>query len=174
MATTLTPTQKKKWRAACADYCRRAEDNRLNRGYSQRRPGIGYGLAPEAIQIDDCSIYTSKATYWASHHTGIFIPDPLDEHYTGWGYTGTMESNRNLTEVPFDHKFFVGDYAIWGPNETKTTHTAICRAAGTFKSAIFSSHGHQSWRFVADAPEPIKLPYFPEHLIGVYRQKLLG
>lgn len=170
----LTPTQKKKWRAACADYCQRAEAARLNRGYSQRRPGIGYGLPPEAMQVDDCSMYDSKATYWSSHHTGIFVPDPLNEHYTGWGYTGTEITNPNLYEIPLDHRFLVGDMAIWGPNESNTSHTAICRAAGTFRTAIFSSHGHQSWRFATDAPEPINLPYFPEHLLGVWRQKALG
>lgn len=172
--TPLTPAKKLKWRKACTDYCLRAEAARLNRGYSQRRPVIGYGLAPEAIQIDDCSGFASKATYWPSHHTNILVPDPLNGHYLGWGYTGTMEDNPNLYSIPLDHKFFVGDYAIWGPNASDTTHTAVCRTSGTFKTAIFCSHGHQSWRFVSDAPEPIKLPYFPEHLVGVFRQRLLA
>lgn len=172
--TPLTPARKKKLRAAGTDYCKRAEAARLNRGYSQRRPGIGYGLAAEAIQIDDCSMFASKVTYWSCHHTGILVPDPIDGHYLGLGFTGTMISNPNLYRVDLDHKFFPLDYAIWGPNSSDTTHTAVCRTGGTYKTAIWTSHGHQSWRFASDAPEPIKLPNFPEHLVGVFRQKLLA
>ena len=119
-------------------------------------------------------MYASKVTYWAYHRTNIFLYDPLNEHYSGWGYTGTMIENPNLYKIPLDHVFFPLDYAIWGPNSSDTTHTAVCRKQGTFQTAIFSSHGHQSWRFSNDAPEPIKLPNFPEHLVGVFRQKLLA
>ena len=170
----LTPTQKKKWRDACTAYCLKAEEFRLHRGYSQLRPGVGYGLVPDAIQIDDCSMFDSKVTYWASQHTGIHIPDPLGYHFSGIGNTNTMVANHDLYAVALDHTFFPGDYAIWGPNEFATTHTAICRKSGKMKTAIFTSHGHQSWRFATDAPEPITLPNFPEHLVGVFRQKLLA
>lgn len=164
---SLTPTQKKKIRAAITDYCIRAEAARLNRGYSQRRPGLGYGLEPEHVQIDDCSMFDSKVIYWAGHKTKILLPDPLGYGFSGYGNTETMQEHLKHA-APID-KYLVGDIALWGPNSWDTHHTAICRKAGTRKTAIFTSHGHQSSRFSADAPEPVTLATFPQHLIGVYR-----
>ncbi len=150
-----------------ADYCVRAEAARENRGYSQRRPVIGYGLAAEAVQIDDCSGFVSKVCYKAGQVVKVRVVDPLGYHYQGWGNTESMQTYLTYP-APLD-KYMVGDIALWGPNDQDTSHTAICRKAGTRKTAIFTSHGHQSWRFADDAPEPITLVQFPEHLIGVYR-----
>ncbi len=162
----LTPTEKKRWRAALTAYCVAAEAKRLNRGYSQRRRVLGYGLHPEAVQIDDCSGFDSKAVYHANVKTKLFVSDPLHFHFFGWGNT---ESIQDAGFSVAYGKIQVGDVALWGPNDWDTSHTAICRTAGTKATAVFTSHGHQSWRFDRDAPEPIKLPNFPEHLIGVYR-----
>ncbi len=163
----LTPTKKLNVRHAMTDYCMRAEAARLNRGYSQRRPVRGYDLPPEHDQLDDCSGFVSKVCYWAAQTVKVRVADPLGFHYLGWGNTESMQDDLSH-EAPLD-KYMVGDIALWGRNDWDTTHTAICRKAGTRKTAIFTSHGHQSWRFTADAPEPIILPNFPEHLIGVFR-----
>ena len=162
----LTPTQKKQWRAALTAYCEAAEDARMNRGYSQRRRVLGYGLHPAAVQIDDCSGFVSKAAYYANAKTKLHVSDPLGFHFTGWGNTESIQDEGFAVAAG---KIQVGDIALWGPNDRNTSHTAICRTAGTKKTAIFTSHGHQSWRFLSDAPEAILLPNFPEHLIGIYR-----
>ena len=167
----LTPTQKKAVRDAMVVYCTRAEQYRLNRGYSQRRPVLGYGLPASAVQLDDCSGFVSKVFYKAQQVTKIHLADPLDYHYAGWGNTESMQAYL-VPEAPLD-KYRIGDMALWGHNSWDTTHTAICRKAGTSTTAIFTSHGHQSWRFSDDAPEPITLDKFPEHLIGVYRHPAL-
>lgn len=167
----LTPAQKKAARDAIVVYCTKAEQYRMNRGYSQRRPVIGYGLVASADQLDDCSGFVSKVFYKAQQIIKVKIKDVLNYGYSGYGNTESMQVFLTH-EAPRD-KLRVGDVALWGHNDWDTTHTAICRKAGTHASAIFTSHGHQSWRFSDDAPEPIKLPNFPEHLIGVYRHPAL-
>lgn len=166
MTTVLTPTEKKRWRAALTSYCKTAEDYRMNRGYSQRRRVLGYGLHPAAVQIDDCSGFDSKAVYYANVKTRLHVRDPLNYNFQGWGNTESIQAAGFQVAAG---RIQVGDIALWGPNDWDTSHTAICRTAGTKNTAIFTSHGHQSWRFVADAPEPIRIPNFPEHLIGIYR-----
>lgn len=168
---TLTPTQKKKVREAFVVYCTRSEQYRMNRGYSQRRPVLGYGLSAKADQLDDCSGFVSKVWYKGMQVTGIHLTDPLGYHYSGIGNTETMQTY--LTHSAPEDKYRIGDMALWGHNDWDTTHTAICRKAGTRTTAIFTSHGHQSWRYSDDAPEPITLANFPEHLIGVYRHPAL-
>lgn len=148
-------------------YLLAAEEARLNRGYSQRRRVLGYGLHPAAVQIDDCSGFDSKAVYWTNAKTNLHVSDPLGNNFRGWGNTETIQ-NVVRHEAPED-RYLVGDIPLWGPNEWDTHHTAICRKAGTRKTAIFTSHGHQSWVFGKDAPEPITLANFPQHLIGVFR-----
>jgi hypothetical protein len=167
----LTPTQKKKVRQAISVYCLRAEEFRMNRGYSQRRPVIGYGLNASDDQLDDCSGFVSKVLYKAGQIVKVHIEDVLGFNYSGYGNTESMQTF--LTHAAPAGKYLIGDIALWGRNDWDTTHTAICRKAGNKTTAIFTSHGHQSWRFADDAPEPITLPNFPEHLIGVFRHPAL-
>lgn len=168
--TVLSPTGKQKWRAQARIYMVTAEAYRLNRGYSQRRRVLGYGLSPKADQLDDCSGYLSKIVFWTNAHTpsGIHVGDPLNDHFSGIGNT---ESIQAYLDPRFEAhgKIQIGDIALWGPNDFNTSHTAMCQKAGTMRTAEFSSHGHQSWRFSADAPETIVVPNFPEHLIGIFR-----
>ncbi len=166
----MNPTQKKQWRDQARYYMVTAQAYRMNRGYSQRRPGIGYGLSPKADQLDDCSMYVSKVTFWANGHTpkGVHCNDPLDHMFSGIGNTESIQAYLD-PKFPANGRYQIGDIALWGPNNWDTSHTAMCSKAGTFKTAEFSSHGHQSWTFSRDAPESIFLPNFPEHLIGVFR-----
>lgn len=166
----MNPTEKKKWRAAAASYCHVACAYRLNRGYSQRRRVLGYGLSPKADQLDDCSGFVDKVVFWANAETplGIHVASPLGYRFSGYGNT---ESMQTYLKHEANGRIQVGDIALWSAagNDWDTSHTAICSTAGTMRTAVFTSHGHQSWRFSNDAPEEIRLPNFPEHLIGVYR-----
>jgi len=166
---TLSPIQKKKVRAAITTYCTIAEANRLRRHYSRFRPIRGLGLPPDAYQMDDCSGFDAKTIFWAMHQTGIWLPDPLNEHWTGWGYTGTQYDYLKDHPAP-PEKFLVGDMAIMG-TPSNTVHTMICRKAGNTNTAIFTSHGHESWIFDRDAPEPVSLTHAKvrQALVGVFR-----
>ena len=56
-----------------------------------------------------------------------------------------------------------------------TVHTMICRKAGNDQTAVFSSHGHESWVFQQDSPEPVSLNHAKaaQSLVGVYRHPQL-
>lgn len=163
----LKPNEKLAVRKHIADYCRRAEASQVKWNYSQIRPFHGFGVAPELSHVNDCSGYDSLAFNWAMHETGLYLHDPLDERYSGWGNTGSLYewSLAACTEAPKD-KYLVGDWAIYGwANDT--VHTSVCRKKGTANTAIFSSNGNQR------APQPTNLHYHPDPLLGVWRHPAL-
>lgn len=169
-----TAAEREAFRKLVTQYCITAENFRLNRGYSQYRPVQGYGRSPEAAQKDDCSGFDSKVFYWVGTKLGWIIRNPLTgtfDYLDGYGNTESMQEFLKH-EAPVD-KYLVGDIPLWGPNNWDTHHTAVCRKAGTRRTALFTSHGHQSWRFSRDAPESVRLVDFPQHLIGVYRHPAL-
>jgi hypothetical protein len=170
----LSPTNKLKARASISDFCTRAEVNRLRWFYDQIRPFKGLGVVPEAQHIDDCSAYCALAFYWAVHHNpGVWMNDPLNENYSGYGNTGTALSYLKIHPAP-SGKYMVGDMAIFG-TASLTVHMIICRKAGTGATAIFSSNGHESFNFPTDAPNPMSLNEAKalQPLVGVYRHPAL-
>lgn len=166
---SLTPTQKGAVRRAITDFCQRAEASRLKWNYAQIRPYSGIGVAPELHHVDDCSAYVALAYNFAMHRTGIYLADPLNEQYSGYGYTGSELDYLKNNPAPVD-KYLVGDLAIFG-TAWNTEHTSVCRKAGTTNTAVFSSNGHQSWIFGQDAPEPVSLSNekAQQALVGVFR-----
>ncbi len=171
----LTPTQKQKVRAALTKFCLEAEKYRLNWHYVQQRPFHGYGLPASRYHIADCSAFVSLAWNWAMHETGIYLADPLNEKYSGIGNTDTLFAWLRGYPVSSNHVFLPGDFAEFGfPGHT--VHVSMCRTKGTTNTAIFTSNGHESTIFNADAPEPITLAHekAQQHLVGVYRHPQLA
>lgn len=168
----LTPAQKLAVRKHIADFCVRAENNRLRWTYVEQRPFHGYGQPPEANHVADCSAYVSLAYCWAMHQTGIYLADPLGEHYSGVGYTGTELEFMKAHPAP-EGKYLVGDLAIFG-HWSNTVHTAIVRQAGG-KNAVLSSNGHGSSIFARDAPEPVTVAAatVAQPLVGIFRHPAL-
>ena len=159
----MTPTQKLRFREELADFCSLAEAYEYRWSYSQRRPYTGLGVSPTTWHSDDCSSYVALAFWWAGHHSGRAIADPLGEHYSGWGFTGTAYEFLHEHEAPLD-KYRIGDVAIYGHSIFSTVHMTVCRKAGTRKSAVFSSHGREA------GPEPrTDVHYHPAPLLGVFR-----
>ena len=169
----LSPTQKTKVRAAMSSFCTTAENYRLRWYYAQVRPFHGFGVTADQPHTADCSAYVSLVFNWAMHHTGIYLPDPLNERYSGWGYTGTQYDYLHRHPAPVD-KYLVGDMAIMG-TASNTVHTLICRKAGSGATSIFSSNGHGSSVFQYDAPEPMSLNQAKslQPLVGVFRHPSL-
>jgi hypothetical protein len=131
---------------------------------------FGYMVPPEEWHSNDCSGYVGLGANWSMHKAQVYLLDPLQYHYTGIGNTQSM---IRTNPAPVD-RYLVGDWAEWGPNIYRTSHTAVCRKAGTRKTAIFSSNGHESWEFGRDAPNPITIANFPEHFLGVWRHPQLA
>jgi hypothetical protein len=163
----LSPTAKLRFREELADFCSMAEAYEQRWSYSQRRPYTGLGASPSTWHLDDCSSYVALAYYWAGHHSGHSIADPLGQHYSGWGFTGTAFDFLHEHPAPRD-KYRIGDVAIYGHSVFQTVHMTVCRKAGTGKTAIWSSHGREA------GPEPrTDVHYHPAPLLGVFRHPAL-
>jgi len=162
----LSPSAKLAFRKELAAYCRTAEQYEERWHYSQRRPYTGLGTAPSTWHTDDCSSYVALTFWWAGHHTGHPVSDPLGMHYSGWGFTGSALDFLDAHQAPED-KYRVGDIAIYG-TRSDTVHMTVCRMAGTGTTAIWSSHGQEA------GPEPRRdVHYHPKPLVGVYRHPAL-
>lgn len=160
----LTPTAKKEFRREVISYCKLAEQYEQRWHYSQRRPYTGLGDAPQTHHVNDCSSYVALVFYWSGRHSMHTVRDPLNQHYSGWGYTGT--SIDYLEEYPAGGSYRVGDIAFYGPSRSNTTHMTVCRKGGTGDTAVWSSHGQEA------GPQAVKLRYRSD-LVGVYRHPAL-
>lgn len=158
---SLTPTQKETARFLIRRYCERAEDNRSDIHYAQFRPMNHLGKSPSSAFTCDCSGFTTSAFYWAEIHTKFTVSDPNGLRYSKYGYTGTLLAENRKRRVPFDHKFFIGDMALYGPSLSNTTHVVICRKSGNERDSLWTSHGNEN------GPYPVGLHYRRDLLIVV-------
>ena len=164
---SLTPTAKLQFREELADYCSTAEAYESRWHYSQHRPYTGLGASPTTWHTDDCSSYVALCFYWAGHHTGHPVSDPLGMHYSGWGFTGSAYTYLHEHEAPKD-KYRIGDVCIYGHSPWDTVHMTVCRREGTNAQAVWSSFGREA------GPEARKdIHYHPAPLLGVYRHPAL-
>jgi hypothetical protein len=165
----MNPTKKKAVRKAMTDFCTRAEKYEAMWHYSQQRPFGGFGQSPEARHVNDCSGYVGLVFNWAMHKAGVYMADPLNYHYSGYGYTGSMVTwlSENGKKVIEANGYLVGDIAINGHSKSTTSHTFICKKAGSATTALWSSHGNEN------APDSVKLHYHPTPLVGVWRHPAL-
>lgn len=164
MGMSLEPNQKKAVRLAIVDYCKRAEAHQIVWNYSQQRPFHGFGIAPERHHVNDCSGYISLAFNWAMHECHVYMPDPLDERYSGYGNTTSCYEYLRRYKAPAD-KYLVGDIALFAVG-TLHAHVVICRVKGTRETSVWSSNGSES------APNKVKLGYRRD-LTGVFRHPSL-
>lgn len=162
----LTPTKKSKVRASIATYCSQASANEPRIHYSQQRPFKYYDNIGSTFVVLDCSGFVGNCFWNAMHDTGIFLHDPLNEKYTGYGYTGTLETYLRATgkRVTEENGYLVGDIARWGTGNH--AHTAICSRKGTAKTSLWTSHGQES------GPHVVSLHYRTD-LVGVWRHPAL-
>lgn len=165
---SLTPTQKTKVRGAISDFCRKAEAHQLAWHYTQLRPFHGFGVAADQPHANDCSGYVSLVFNAAMHTTGTYLADPLSYKYSGWGWTGSQIAwlQTHGKRAPAG-KWLVGDMVLYGPSASNTVHTAICRVAGDDRTSVWSSNGNEH------APEPVKIGYHPDPIVGVWRHPAL-
>ncbi len=161
-----TPTQKKKIREAMAAYCKQAVANEWNISYSQQRPFHYYQNIGTGHAVLDCSGFVGNVYHAAMHTTAVFMHDPLDYRYTGYGWTGSLEAYLRVfgKRVTEDNGYLVGDVARWGTGNH--AHTAVCSKAGSASTAQWTSHGREA------GPDVVKLHYRSD-LVGVWRHPAL-
>ncbi len=161
-----TPTQKDRWRKNMSAYCKAAVANERNIHSSQQRPFHYYNNLGVGFVILDCSGFVGNVFWNAMHDTGVYLHDPLDYRYTGYGWTGSLEhylraTGKHVSEV---NGYLVGDVARWG--EGNHAHTAVCSKAGSAAAAQWTSHGREA------GPDIVRLHYRND-LVGVWRHPAL-
>jgi cell wall-associated NlpC family hydrolase len=162
----LNSSQKEAARDSIRRYCERAEENRAQIHYDQNRPMNHLGRSPSVPFTTDCSGFVTGAFRWADLHNQFSLKDPNGLHYSGYGFTGTLLSYNRKGRVPTDHKFYVGDMAIFGPRLSDTRHVIICKRNGMWMTALWTSHGSEL------GPYPVYLGYRPDLLLVVRAEDL--
>lgn len=140
---SLTSEQRQTTRTLIRRYLEKAEANQPNIHYSQNRPLTSLGDPPSSEFTTDCSGLCISAFRWADIWLPWTVKDPGGYAYRGWGFTGSILSTNRNRRVPYDHKFFVGDMALFGHSLNYTTHVIMCRRNGDFLSSIWTSHGSE-------------------------------
>lgn len=163
----MTPDQRKEARLILQGYLLRCEANRAKIHYSQLRPITSLGDSPVRGFTTDCSGLVISAFYWVDREMAIKVKDPGGYGYSGWGYTGSILETNKKRRVPLDHKFFVGDMALFGRHLGATSHVTICRRGGDTMSSVWTSHGSEA------GPIPTRLLYRRD-LLCVLRSEALA
>jgi len=131
-------------RAAIAEFCEKAEKNEPCWHYAQNRP-VDVDVDPSAASIaSDCSGIVIQAYHYAMEKTGLDVPDPAKQRWSGFGSTDQFEDDHPQVT---DGDYRVGDLAHY------RGHVCICRKAGDGSTAVWTSHGQES------GPEPRSLHY---------------
>ena len=137
----MTPNQRKHIRVMIRRYLEQAEANQPDIHYSQWRPTM---LRPPTVEFStDCSGLVINAFHWADMWLPYLVKDPGGYGYTGIGNTTSILSTNRKRVVPLDHKFYVGDMALFGDSLWHTKHVTICRKNGTVATSIWTSHGSE-------------------------------
>jgi hypothetical protein len=145
-------------------YLEQCEANQPNIHYSQWRPTDIH--PPSGNWSTDCSGLVINAFHWADMWLPYLVKDPGGYGYTGIGNTTTILSTNRKRVVPLDHKFFVGDMALFGPRLSYTKHVIICRRNGNISTSIWTSHGSERGPYAA------RLRYRPDLLCVVRAESL--
>lgn len=129
-------------------------------GYDQDRPG-DVTVVPGEVYESDCSLTVIQAFNYAARKTGIKVPDPSKQNYTGYGNTDQYEDDWPKVGSPFR----VGDLAHFHSER----HVMYCIKAGTIDTAEWCSHGREA------GPELIRLrtySRFPSEYLFTVRPPL--
>jgi hypothetical protein len=162
----LTAEQRQTARTLIRRYCEKAELNKGDIHYSQRRPMTHLGVPPSHEFTADCSGFATGAYKWADKYTAFKVRDPNGDQfdYNGYGYTGTLLAANRTRRVT--GKYMVGDMALYGTSLSNTTHVCICRSGGNAGSSIWTSHGSEA------GPYAVRLNYRSDLLLVVRGRSL--
>ena len=162
----MTSEQRQQARYVIRRYLERSEAAQPKIHYSQLRPITSLGDPPASGFTTDCSGLVISAFYWADLWCAFKVKDPGGYGYSGWGFTGSILATNKKRRVPLDHKFFIGDMALFGSSLSYTKHVTICRRGGNTMSSIWTSHGSER------GPYPTRLLYRSDLLCVVRAESL--
>jgi hypothetical protein len=132
------------FRAALVKFCLAAERNEPRWHYRMMRP-LDVSVEPTASYVvSDCSMYVIQAYHWAMGKSGLVVPDPSKQGWSGYGNTSEHEDDHPRVS---DGNYKVGMLAHY------SGHVTLCRKPGTATTAVWSSHGQEA------GPIPVSLSY---------------
>jgi hypothetical protein len=124
--------------------------------YLLARP-IAVSITPDKGEIySDCSGSVIQAYHFAKRNTGLNVPDPAKQNWSGWG---------NTTYYEIDHPKVSGSYKI-GDLGHYDGHVTLCMKAGDWNTSDW-------WSFGSEPPSKRKLDYRSDFLF-VVRPKLIA
>ena len=163
----MTAKQREQARFIIKRYLEQAAAAQPRWHYSQFRPITVFGDPPSGGGTTDCSGLTLASYYWADLWCKFPVRSPGGYGYTGYGNTSSILYENRRRRIPLDHKFFVGDMALYGGGVSDTKHVTECCRNGDYMSSIWMSHGSEA------GPYPTRLNYRPD-LICVVRSEALA
>jgi len=140
-------------RKAITSFCERAIGE-PDWYYSQNR-AVDVSVNPDGANTSDCSGSTIQAFHFAKRETGIAVPDPAKQGWSGYGNTDYYEIEHPKVGAPYK----VGDLAHYDG------HVTVCYHPGDANTADWFSFG-------SEPPSKRKL-YYRDDFIKVVRPPLV-
>jgi len=100
--------------------------------YSQNR-AVDVSVNPNDPNTSDCSGSTIQAFHYAKRQTGVNVPDPAKQQWSGYGNTNYYEDDHPKVGAPYK----VGDLAHYDG------HVTVCYHAGNADTADWFSFGSE-------------------------------
>ena len=119
-------------RASLTEFARKAI-GRSDWRYSQNR-AVKLGIDPAGPNTSDCSGTVIQAFDYARRKTGIAVPDPAIQSWTGYGNTNYYQDDHPKVT---SGQYLVGDLAHYNG------HVTMCYQAGSASSALWLSFGSE-------------------------------
>lgn len=129
-------------RDAIVAFCEEGLANPGGWNYTQNR-AVDVSVDPAGTVYSDCSGSVLQAYYAARKQTGLSVPDPAKQNWSGYGNTDLYEDDHPTVT---SGQYLVGDLAHYDG------HVCLCIKAGDSGSADF-------WSFGSEPPSRRKLYY---------------
>jgi hypothetical protein len=141
-------------RAAITEFCNQGLANPGQWDYQMIRP-LDVTVDPSGWVTSDCSMSAIQAFHYAGRQTGVEVPDPAMQSYSGYGNTSYFEVDHPRVSG----NFLVGDLSHYGSGNN-STHVTVCMKAGDASSSDW-------WSFGSEPPSKRKLLYRSDYLFSV-------
>jgi len=136
-----TSSAQQQVRDAIVDFCSQGLAHPSGWTYSQNR-AVKVNVDPAGKVSSDCSGSVVQAYAYARKKTGLNVPDPAMQNWTGYGNTSYYED---------DHPTVSGSYQV-GDLAHYDGHVTLCIKAGDWNSSDW-------WSFGSEPPSKRKLGY---------------
>lgn len=141
-------------REAIVDFCETGLAHPSGWDYEMVR-ALDPSVDPAGHVTSDCSMSAIQAFNAAKRATGIDVPDPSKQGYSGYGNTDYYEVEHPRVSGSYQ----VGDLAHYG-DDGDSSHVTVCIKAGNSDSADW-------WSFGSEPPSRRKLYYRGDFLFVV-------